>query len=544
MRRILLVLALTALLLMPAAAQDRLPIPDISRYAEYAPADSVLYAFIRMDTGYREQTDALLARLAPLIGDTQFGDFLYDLFGSDTSELFQFMGDAIGITVLSPDAPFHDLFDDDSPVVMNIGVRDIEAAKAFIEDTFEAPTAERNGWLIYEFEGDAGVLLRGDIMLVSPKTDVLRQIASGDYAKLSNAPEFTETIARLPEDRYDFLVYSDIGAIIEAISSRGEPDVTDAVSGLFRRWAIGGVNVGGRDLLVDVAWNYGDLDAIREFGFFPGMLTSTPLDFNFAQHVSADTQFYLQSTDFGGTLAQMFRGLNILGGLLEHDVAMDYFGLDDLLTPTTGDRLKAALSMGLQATTGLNLQSDVIEPLDGDYALHFNIVANGQISHFSAGIILTEDGQGERFETAVINSLDRAGLPITRVPIRGMQVIDLSVVTNPLMPHGWGNAALADDPDMDVWFGRWNDVMSIGTAPSVRFALQPGEFTLADSPAFQHAVASTFLSDAQAIAFINIAALQSENDDLPVLIDLVESASASMRSDEHGVVGRLALTLK
>ena len=54
MRRVILCLMLTAVLVIPAAAQDRLPVPDIVRYADYAPGDAAVYAAIRMDSGFRD----------------------------------------------------------------------------------------------------------------------------------------------------------------------------------------------------------------------------------------------------------------------------------------------------------------------------------------------------------------------------------------------------------------------------------------------------------------------------------------------------------
>ena len=46
--------------------------------------------------------DALLARLEPLIGETDINDFFEEIFNED--DLFSFAGDALVLTVLSPKA--------------------------------------------------------------------------------------------------------------------------------------------------------------------------------------------------------------------------------------------------------------------------------------------------------------------------------------------------------------------------------------------------------------------------------------------------------
>jgi hypothetical protein len=156
---------------------------------------------------------------------------------------------------------------------------------------------------------------------------------------------------------------------------------------------------------------------------------------------------------------------------------------------------------------------------------------------------MAESGQGENYTSALVSTLDRAGYPITRIPLldAGL-VLDLSAFTDPLLMAA--DPGLADDPKFDFWFGSNPDVMALGTAPSVQFALAPDTETLATTEAYQHAVESVFLPGAQALAFVNVGALAGI-EDLPAdFTRLVESLSASAFADAEGVTGRVAVTLK
>lgn len=576
MRRVILCLMLAALLAVPAAAQGRAPVPDIVRYAEYAPEGAAMYAAIRMDAGFRETMNGLLARLEPLIGESDINEFFEEIFNEE--ELFSFAGDALVLTVLSPDADFDDLLDEDSPVAITFGIKDFEAAKAFIEESLGETLEERNGWLVYGEEENAFVLLRGDIMIVSPYFEYMNTVLSGDYGKLTNDARFQDTLARLPLPQYDVIVYAQLGEIIAAQRNRPEPvtegreddtttetapdtassntadralDTESALIDALGSVAIGGVNVGGRDLLLDAALLYGDSDALTALGFDIEQLGAPAVDLTFASRVAADTQFFMQSTNLGGLLQQTFDFLNIAGAMMENDASTRYFGLEGYIDATMGARLKAAMGFGLAAATGLNIDADLIDVLEGDFALYTSIYMDETALQIPAlGIVMDESGQGENYATAVASSLDRAGYPITRVPLRdGSQAIDLSALTDPFVASMLGRGGSVDvsaDPRYDVWFGTGSGLIAFGTAPSVQFALLNAGESLADSAAYQHAVESVFLDGAQGILFVNAGALESlavDEEDL-AFVRLVESMSASARADSAGLTGRFAVSLK
>ena len=272
------------------------------------------------------------------------------------------------------------------------------------------------------------------------------------------------------------------------------------------------------------------------------------VDLTFASRVAADTQFYAQSTNLGGLLDQTFDFLNVAGAIMENDASTEYFGLEGYVNDTMGARLKAAMGFGLAAATGLNIDSDLIDVLEGDFALYTSVHPDEDGMQVPAlGVMMDESGQGENYSTAVASSLDRAGYPITRVPLRGVgEAIDLSAVTDPFMISMMDNLDVSADPRYDVWFGAGGGVMAFGTAPSVQFALLNAGESLADHPAYQHAVESVFLDGAQGMLFVNVGALEalmtSEQDQ--AFVRLVESVSASARADTAGITGRFAVSLK
>src|SRR5690606_30997028 len=171
------------------------------------------------------------------------------------------------------------------------------------------------------------------------------------------------------------------------------------------------------------------------------------------------------------------------GAIMENDASTQYFGLEGYINDKMGVTLKAALGFGLAAATGLNFDADVIDVLEGDFALYTSVHPDGNGMQVPAlGVLMDESGQRENYSTAVVNTLDRAGYPITRVPLRDGEAIDLSALTGPFMMSMMDNYDLdeASDPRYDVWFGANADIMAFGTAPSVQFALEASGDSLAD----------------------------------------------------------------
>lgn len=546
-RLIVLWIGMLLLAAAPAAAQGRVPVPDITRYADYAPAASAAFAVVRADAGFREQTLALLNRLEPVIGRTDLNDFFDDILSSP--EMSVFLGDAIGLIVLSPQADFNDLMGDDSPVAVILGVKDPAAANALIMESNDYTVEERNGWKDYRMDEEVRALLRDDVMIVTPNFPYADQVVSGDFGKLSADAAFTTALGQLPADHYDFLLYGDLSAILTAQTrqtARGALAPVSALAEMLGTGAVGGVSVGGRDLLLDISWKYGDLAGISAFGFSPEMLVGPAVDLTLARRLAPDTQFLLQTVNFGGMLVQFFDLLNVMGGLMKDDASTEFFGLQGIVNENLGDTAKAAVTLALAAATGLSLDADVLNVLEGDFALHFSALAADTLLDVapSLGIVMAESGQGENYQRALVNSLDRAGMPISRIPLRGGgTAIDLSAFTDPFWSDFAGQAAAAD-PNFDTWFGAQDGFMALGTAPSVQFALQPGDETLESTPAYQHALQATFLEGAQGIAFINVAAMAGVFDIPADVTDRVESLSASAVADSAGMLVRLAVSLR
>lgn len=555
MRRILLCLILV-LVVVPAAAQDRVPAPDVWRLAEFAPADTVLYAAIRTDTGFRESTAVMLDRLEPLLGGTGIHEFFEDLF---TEEIFNtFMGDSIALTVLTDEADFDNLLEDRAPVAITFGLYDAAAAETFILDNLGERMRTANGWKVYTDDGSDGwALLRDDVLVVTPHMPYVDQLMSGDYGKLTNDATFQGTTGRLPLDRYDMVIYADAGVVTSAIEAeergsrppRRNNEARTAVLSMLGHWAIGGANVGGRDLILDMAWQYGDLSGMAPFGFTADTIDGPPIDPDFAAKVPASTLLYVQSSYFGGALHQTFEMMNVFGALMADDPGVVSPRTQPLINADLGKTARAAATLALAAATGLNLEEDVIEPLDGEFALHFGVYTTSTAIGIapSAGIVLDESGMGERYMTALTSTLDRAGFPINRISQRGGgEALDLSAFVDPVLMSY--EHSLAADPNFDVWFGTNGDVMALGTAPSVQHALTGSGESLADTDGYAHAVEATFLPDAQAVLYINVGAL----DDVPqlaprgaeTLTALIESVSASARADEMGINTRLAWSLR
>lgn len=563
MRRIILCLIFAALLVVPAAAQNRAPVPDIVRYADYAPESAVIYAAIRMDAGFRETTNALLRRIEPLVGDSEVEDF-FEFF--DDEDLLSFTGDALVLTVLEPSFQYDNLLGNDAAFTLAFGVKDFEAAKTFIEEDLEQVRQDRgSGWLVYQEDDLLRVLLRDDVMIISTSPAFTDQLISGDYGKLSTSARFQDTLARLPMTGYDFLIYAKAGEILAAkygqyttaqtdTAGRGTaeiaPDPMVTLLGALGDLAVGGVNVGGRDLVIDATMLYGDAALLQAAGFDPAALVAPAVDLSFATRVASDTQVYLQSTNAGGLMAQLFDGLNVVGGLMKNSASARYFGPEGYVNDKMGVTVKAALGFGLAALTGLNIDSDVIDVLKGDFALAASVHLDRSGAEVPALLLMMdESGQRDNYEQAVLRTLDRAGYPGRWVPLRDGYAIDLSAFSGPFMTSMMdydSRVDVATDPRYAVWFGMGSDLIAFGTAPAVQFALEAPDGSLADSAAYQHAVEAVFLDGAQGIMFVNVPALDelATNSREHEIARLVESISASGRADAAGISGRFAISLK
>lgn len=549
MKHLIAVFLLLAVIVLPAAAQPRsdaaIPILD---GANYLPADSSLFAAVRLDPGFLEQTTALLSRLKPFVDEIDVREAILDSLGPDAEPVID-AASWIGIGTTAADADISNLTDMDSRAAFLFGVRDRAALEPELAKLDLAVSEQRGDWTLYSIENSVFAALKDDLLIVSPDAGYIQSVLSGDYASLADAPAFTDVIARLPEPAYDFAAYFDTAAMfVQAASmNRRELELPDAYLDALGSIAVAGVNRGGRDLLLDAAFTYGDLSGLEQYGLSSSLITGPAVDPAFMANLPANTQVVLHSRDLGGAINQMFEALNGLGAVMA-DMPGFERGLRDL--PVRGERfgdaLKAALNLGLTSTLGLDIDKDVIDLLNGDFALFASILPVRSPMRFapSIGLITADGAAGALYVQAVTDAFESVGLPVTVTTTRGSAgtLLDLSPLTDPLLEAEFSPVA-ANDPAYDFAIAHNDSLLIVGSTPAAEFALSPSGDALLNTPAYQHFLESVLLPDAQFVGFINVPALSGIREIPAEFTDVFESLGMSGVGDDTGLSYRFSVTL-
>ncbi|MBK9126054.1 MAG: hypothetical protein IPM16_23400 [Chloroflexi bacterium] len=549
MHRLIAVFLLVAVIVLPAAAQTgsdaAIPILD---GANYLPADASLFAAIRLDPGYLEQTTALLSRFEDFGAEADVREALIDSLGPDAEPLID-AASWIGVGTTAATANLDELTDMDAQAAFLFGVRDRVALEPALAELEMVVTEQRGDWTLYSVENAVFAALKNDLLIVTPDAGYIQSVLSGDYASLADAPAFTDVIARLSESAYDFAAYVDVGAVFTQAAEMNGSDFElpaaylDALGSI----AVAGVNRGGRDLLLDFAFTYGDLSGLEEYGLSSALYSGPAVDPAFMANLPANTQFVLHSRDLGGAINQMFESLNGFGAFAS-DMPGFERGLRDLpvRSDRLGDTLKAAANLGLTAALGLDIDDDVINLLDGDFALFASILPVRSSLRFAPSLgLLTADGAaGPRYLQAFSGALEKAELPVTITTVRDSAgaLLDLSPLTDPLLEAEF-NPLAARDPAYDFAIAHNDSLMIVGSTSAAEFALSPDGDSLFDTPAYQHFLESVLLPGAQFIGFINVPALEGFAEIPAEITDVFESAAMSGAGDEAGLIYRFSITL-
>lgn len=549
MRRLIPAVLLLALIVFPAAAQPRSDASmPVLEGANYLPADATLYAAIRLDPGYLEQTTALLSRFEEIAGEADVREALIDSLGRQAAPLID-ASSWIAVGTTAATANLDELTDRDSQAAFLFGIRDRAALEPVLSELEMTVTEQRGVWTLYSVDNAVYAALKDDLLIVSPDAGYVQMVLSGDYASLADAAAFTDVVGQLPEPAYDFIAYLDVGTVVRMspeFSGRRGAEPPTAVTDAFGAVALAGVNRGGRDLLLDLQVGFGDLSALEAYGFSSAMITGPAVDPAFMAHLPANTQFVLHSRDIGGALQQVFDTLNAFGALSAQvpDVARSLRGVPGM-GARFGDTAKAALNLVLTAALGLDVDADVINLLNGDFALFASIVPVRSPLRFAPalGLITADGAAGPRYAEAVSAALAEADLPADVTSYGdGGSIVSLSPMTDPIVAAEF-SALAADDPAYDFALAYNDSVMILGSTSSAQYALAPDGPSLLDTPEFQHALESLLLDGAQLVGFINVTELRGIGEIPAEFTDLFESLSMSGVGAESGFSYRFSITL-
>lgn len=552
-----LFISLFVLVLTLAGVAQAKPVEELTALANYFPQDTPVFASIRTDDGFAETLNGVIAQIDRNTGgDLLPDDFIIpsikDLISSFLYVDMSWIGETAAIGVI-------DIAEETAVIAFEIG--DPTGIDAFIEDTFYgmADVTEGDGYTLYSNDY-SGVLVLDDVVLFG---NANLETFINPEATLADSDAFTAAFGLLPEDSYSIAMYVNITAMNNAsmmdVSGMNE-DMIDLINSMQSGGsaALGVTILEGRDLVIDMV----TADQTTPFGLT--LPTVNPINLDFAGNFPGNTQIYAQGTNLGGTTLYLFEALDMMGPILQDVITIaaemdnaDTFGLD-VSTINFGGLTKNAITPIFAGFTGLNLEDDVLSWMTGDYAMGFGLIEVPDPIGFTLDGAFVVEATDADAASNVVSSLGHAaelyGLP-------GVIIEDNMIVLDELLPSILVQADLPAEvvygsPALDMLIASNDAVFAIGSRPSVSFALEPGDFTLADNGAFQHA-SSLFLPDTQMIFYIGtegfvqalpaletLGAAPYEIEQLQLMVSQVESLSfSSVMLDETSALARMTLTI-
>lgn len=563
MKRLMLIF-LVLLLVSSAAMVSADPVDELTTLAQYAPADTILFATIRTDDAFFEEIDVLLLAainkfpmdMLPAEGVSIY-DALndYDYSTSDYSErdfranIRPWLGDHVAMVIPSMDTL------NDRPTYI-YEVTDFDAAKAFLDtglvseeggfSYYAEPEAREDGSFLYtsEYSFDPNVLLTEDLLFVGRlETGIETLVMPGeDAVSLDQTSEFQDALAALPLDDYNIAAYLNPQPLIEIaanemareLSQQGIDLDFDQIADAAGQLAFGATLLGDRSLVMDVA----------NTGAFP--LEFAPLNLDMLDLVPADAPLVVQGSGFG-SLARL-----ALDGMYQLD---DYLKAQGVLPiPDAGflgelgpDDLATFARLSAEGTYQIDLE-ETLAWMSGDFVSYVRLVENADspigILPEMGFVMSTDNPESTAQLVAGIGQLAQNAFAPTTV--------EDGTVTVPL-------GQLFSVPELFTVKVTSNDEYFIyGTETSVDYALDPSgdSITTTEHYGFESAL---FLPDPFSLWYVDFAPIRAAfaafmetmplvpEDDaamLSSLLEVVNTASITGSQGEDGnLSARLTLTL-
>jgi hypothetical protein len=365
--------------LAPASAQTE----TAGELAAYYPADTMLYVDLRIDDDYVAELDAIVGRLVAQIEATPLAPALFGMpvtvsaaieelalfaTGRDYGEEIRpWLGDRVAFGLLGGLAA-----GEPENVLVSAPITDEDAAREFIQSQMVGDTGwtrSREGeFIVYEHPDTFAnpIIGLGADMVFLATDRALLPLDGPPASSLAASERFQETVALLPAQAYNILLYGDIAALMR--DSMGPGALSGAELELLAAAgyaAIGGAILDGRALTIDIA-QAADEAILSDL---------TPVNPAFLAHVPADAAFVLHGTDV--------RGL--------YDSTLD--NLRGLVGEEAFDQQLVQFEQLFSILTGLDMQADVLSWLGGDFALFlsYDVPEPGAPSTFSAPLFPDED---------------------------------------------------------------------------------------------------------------------------------------------------------
>lgn len=566
------------------------PTAELTALAAYVPANVTLFAAVRTDHAFFEELDALAAQIggkmgSPVDADDGIVGGLNDatIFSSNGALDYEtgvrsWLGDSAAMVFPHAAALFRG---GDSPLLLVVSVTDRPAAQTFVEAIFadalasgEVVVEEADGATLYiaSNRGDESYGVTDNLMVIYPAVydDLARQIlTTTPNEPLSESDDFNAALEALPGDDYSAFGYLNLEGIFtslpEFMPTSAIPISVDfgVLADSMGVQSFGATLLDGRVLTFDAAFVHGGVSVFEAFGLpAPSVGTRDALDLSFARHVPSNAFVYSHSTNAGSQIREMMDNVVSIGDPFLHDILVPLIrmaGEDEaanVVDAFSFNTLTTFAELTVEGTIGLPIDQ-LYGLLNGQYASAFSIIPDPDtyVTFDSLQVFENLDAAGSGQLVEGVASLlgdFRADytyadgvitVPTTKPLATMMLAIDSERELNSVGP--------------DMLITASDELIVVGSRPQVEFALAPSDDSLAATDAFTYD-SQFFLSGAQSLSFVNIAALyplfaddaplaevapQTDRDQINMAIGLFDSASMTALSTEATTQFRFTLTM-
>jgi hypothetical protein len=582
MRKLLLtfgLIALLGLILLPVSAAPRAQVTtdDLLSFAADAPYAAPFYAAVRLDSGYIETLDGVLAQITAALPEgvvpeglslaTLLDALSLTLTNTEFNEgLRPLVGDVGAVALGSLDSYLDYDYDNDVlPLAVYLAITDRTITTALVENLLNAQFQPED--VAREDRGDDTLLVVEDLGIFLTISDDTLTFATSpvmlsNNGGLSAFTPFNETFAALPAESYNAVVYVDAAYFSSALlgSTRYLNDqdrLTRLVIGrALGTWAAGATLLSGDTLTGDLALRPGNLAGLEALGIdLTG--STTPVNPTLLARLPADTALAWHGSDVGGVVDLLRRNLDTLSATWLYGL------LDAAATDALIDSALHIPNAIMTNATGLTPEQ-LHTWLDGDYLI--GITPNLNYSPFDPstglpfdfGIILEASDAAASREAMSILQRDlpltlrslmtgQSNFQLQPALINGAQAIIITVLSYNYQQGDYASTdlVLAADDGMFVFGGRGfvESVLANADAAASPFDAAQGVL-LPDSTLNLYVAPLPFIGMINSITYYNGQSEQLRVRVPESLLTVLEHSTTSMIVDASGnTVARFTLTL-
>ncbi|GAB4514464.1 MAG: hypothetical protein OHK0046_16600 [Anaerolineae bacterium] len=557
MKKGLILISVLMLLLMTfGSSAQGTSLDELSTLADYFPEETTVFAVIRTDDAYLNTLDDLLADVNAGLGGllppgTSVRGLLDDAVRSIYGRSFEsgvrpWLGDSIAVGVTSIEGLTDVDEAADVPFTIAAEVTDAEGAAAFFGELINIEPLQTDTYTLYVDENaEAALLIAEDVLLLGTQVDSIVSQFEATEAALRTSDLFTGTLDLLPNEDYNILLYVDGAALVEQSAALNAQMMDEALSqtdmgaaeglittlmqfqadmqgqaaALTGPTAAGFTIIDGRSLVIDIVSQVSDPSVITEA---PGYVEQVPVSLDFARYIPGYAQLVIHDNGLGPDFNALFTALDATGPAVQEILtallqdpqlrsqlqgAEALLDMIDVSVINLGGLVENQITSYFAGFTGLNLQNDVLSWMTGDYANYAALIPVESDLEFSFDLgFVTEATDAEAAANVVAGLTDAAGQYEVANTVEemggGTALVYTSVLRGLLQLGGLPQDMLAGTPELDLIVGADDEVFAFAARPGVEFALEPGDDSLLNNPAFQYAAENLFLPEPVTVWYV------------------------------------------